>query len=88
MLNSPTCQCLSKKNFRGDARARVAETAQSTMLLDLFAPHMGSRLVEVCAGTGSFSEPLLEREPDTLKLVEPSARTSCSWRRKSEPVSL
>src|SRR5215207_4951956 len=41
-------------------------------ILDLFAPHMGSRLVEVGAGTGSFSELLLERAPDTLTLVEPS----------------
>ena len=41
-------------------------------ILDLFAPHMGSRLVEVGAGTGSFSELLLEREPDALTLVEPS----------------
>ncbi|MET0650221.1 MAG: class I SAM-dependent methyltransferase [Pyrinomonadaceae bacterium] len=42
-------------------------------ILDLFAPHMGRRLVEVGAGTGSFSELLLEREPDSLTLVEPSA---------------
>ncbi|HEX8688358.1 MAG TPA: class I SAM-dependent methyltransferase [Pyrinomonadaceae bacterium] len=41
-------------------------------ILDLFAPHMGRRLVEVGAGTGSFSELLLERAPDTLALVEPS----------------
>ena len=42
-------------------------------ILDLFAPHLGRRLVEVGAGTGSFSELLLEREPDSLTLVEPSA---------------
>jgi SAM-dependent methyltransferase len=41
-------------------------------ILDLFAPHMGRRLVEVGAGTGSFSELLLERRPDALTLVEPS----------------
>lgn len=41
-------------------------------ILDLFAPHLGRRLVEVGAGTGSFSELLLERRPDTLSLVEPS----------------
>lgn len=41
-------------------------------ILDLFAPHMGRRLVEVGAGTGSFSELLLGRGPDTLTLVEPS----------------
>ena len=42
-------------------------------ILDLFAPHLGTRLVEVGAGTGSFSELLLERRPSSLTLVEPSA---------------
>src|SRR5215213_4172804 len=42
-------------------------------ILDMFAPHLGRRLVEVGAGTGSFSELLLERGPDALALVEPSA---------------
>lgn len=41
-------------------------------ILDLFAPHLGGRLVEVGAGTGSFSELLLERDFDSLDLVEPS----------------
>jgi len=41
-------------------------------ILDLFAPYLGSRLVEVGAGTGSFSELLLERGPESLTLVEPS----------------
>src|SRR5215207_7329186 len=42
-------------------------------ILDLFAPHLGRRLVEVGAGTGSFSELLLERAPAALTLVEPSS---------------
>ena len=41
-------------------------------ILDLFAPHLGRRVVEVGAGTGSFSELLLAREPEALTLVEPS----------------
>jgi SAM-dependent methyltransferase len=41
-------------------------------ILDLFAPHLGTRLVEVGAGTGSFSELLRERRPASLTLVEPS----------------
>lgn len=41
-------------------------------ILDLFAPHLGRRLVEVGAGTGSFSELLIERAPESLALVEPS----------------
>ena len=42
-------------------------------ILDLFAPHLGRRVVEVGAGTGSFSELLLARGPESLTLVEPSA---------------
>jgi SAM-dependent methyltransferase len=41
-------------------------------ILELFAPYMGSRLVEVGAGKGSFSELILERGPESLTLVEPS----------------
>jgi SAM-dependent methyltransferase len=41
-------------------------------ILELFAPYMGSRLVEVGAGTGSFSELVLERALESLTLVEPS----------------
>lgn len=41
-------------------------------ILELFAPYLGSRLVEVGAGTGSFSELILERGPESLTLVEPS----------------
>jgi SAM-dependent methyltransferase len=42
-------------------------------ILELFEPYLGSRLVEVGAGTGSFSELLLARGPQSLSLVEPSA---------------
>jgi SAM-dependent methyltransferase len=35
-------------------------------------PYLGSRLVEVGAGRGSFSELILERPAETLALVEPS----------------
>lgn len=41
-------------------------------ILDLFAPHLGTRLVEVGAGTGAFSELILRRGPESLSLVEPS----------------
>ena len=41
-------------------------------ILSIFEPHLGSRVVEVGAGTGSFSELLLERRLETLSLVEPS----------------
>lgn len=42
-------------------------------ILDIFRPFLGRRLVEVGAGTGSFSNLLLETTPEALSLVEPSA---------------
>ena len=41
-------------------------------ILNLLKPYIGKHLVEVGAGTGSFSEMLLETEPASLSLVEPS----------------
>ena len=41
-------------------------------LLDEFRQYIGKNIVEVGAGKGSFSEMLLEIEPDSLSLVEPS----------------
>jgi SAM-dependent methyltransferase len=41
-------------------------------ILDEFRPFLGKKAVEVGAGTGSFSELLLEENLETLTLVEPS----------------
>ena len=41
-------------------------------ILSIFEPFLGRRVVEVGAGTGSFSELLLERRFESLSLVEPS----------------
>ena len=41
-------------------------------ILSTFEPFLGTRIVEVGAGTGSFSELLLERRSESLLLVEPS----------------
>lgn len=41
-------------------------------ILDEFRPFLGKRAVEVGAGTGLFSELLLEENLDALSLVEPS----------------
>ena len=38
----------------------------------LFRPYLGRRLVEVGAGTGSFSELIIESGPESLSLIEPS----------------
>lgn len=41
-------------------------------ILDLMLPYMGVDIVEVGAGTGSFSRMLLSTRPSSLTLVEPS----------------
>ncbi len=41
-------------------------------IVDEFRPYLGERLVEVGAGTGSFSELLLAERPRTMAIVEPS----------------
>ena len=42
-------------------------------ILDIFRPYMGKRIVEVGAGSGSFSELLLETRPEKLIAIEPSS---------------
>lgn len=41
-------------------------------ILEEFRPFLGKKLVEVGAGTGSFSEMLLGEKPASLSLIEPS----------------
>ncbi len=43
-------------------------------ILHVFKPFLGTRVVEVGAGTGSFSELVLEHSITSLTLVEPSTR--------------
>jgi SAM-dependent methyltransferase len=42
-------------------------------ILDIFRPYLGKHIVEVGAGSGSFSELLLETKPDRLDSIEPSS---------------
>lgn len=41
-------------------------------IMDDFRPFLGMNIVEVGAGTGSFSELLLDEKPEKLSVVEPS----------------
>jgi SAM-dependent methyltransferase len=41
-------------------------------ILDEFRPFFGKKFVEVGAGTGSFSELLLQEKPEKLDIIEPS----------------
>lgn len=42
-------------------------------ILEIFRPYLGKRIVEVGAGSGSFSELILETRPEHLDAIEPSA---------------
>jgi len=42
-------------------------------ILDIFRPFLGKRIVEVGAGSGSFSELILETRPQSLDSIEPSS---------------
>ena len=55
-----------------DLEAMDFALAYHTWILDLIRPFLGKRIVEVGAGTGSFSRLLLSTEPENLTLVEPS----------------
>lgn len=41
-------------------------------ILEIFKPYFGKHLAEIGAGTGAFSQLLLETNPESLNLVEPS----------------
>jgi 2-polyprenyl-3-methyl-5-hydroxy-6-metoxy-1,4-benzoquinol methylase len=41
-------------------------------ILQIFSPFIGTRIVEVGAGTGSFSEMILQKNIQSMSLVEPS----------------
>lgn len=42
-------------------------------IIDMFRDHIGRDVIEVGAGTGSFSQYLLRHKPSSLTLIEPSA---------------
>ena len=55
-----------------DLEAMLFAVNYHRWILSIFEPYLGRRLVEVGAGTGSFSQLLLERQLESLSLVEPS----------------
>ena len=63
----------SERDYAGrDLEATAVAANYRRWILELFQPFLGTRVVEVGAGVGSFSELLLEREIESLSLVEPS----------------
>jgi SAM-dependent methyltransferase len=73
-----------------DLEAMAGAENYHRWILDVFAPFLGERVVEVGAGSGSFSALLAERGLLTLALVEPSPRmyASLSSRRWPEAVDV
>jgi hypothetical protein len=59
-----------------DLEAMAFAKAYHRWIFDLMRPFLGKVLVEVGAGTGSFSKMLLESRPESLTLVEPSSMFS------------
>src|SRR5688500_12677495 len=55
-------------------------------ILSIFEPYLGKRIVEVGAGTGLFSELLLERRLELLSLVEPSTAMHQQLSRRMEEL--
>jgi len=55
-----------------DLEAMSFSVNYHTWILEEFRPFIGNNVVEVGAGTGSFSEMLLSAGPKTLSLIEPS----------------
>ena len=56
-----------------DLEAMDFAVAYHRWILELMKPSLGRHIVEVGAGTGSFSELLLTTKPRSLGMVEPSA---------------
>ena len=65
---------ISKVEYVGkDLEAMDFAVNYHRWILEIIKPFLGKHLVEVGAGTGAFSELLLETKPETLSLIEPSA---------------
>jgi hypothetical protein len=57
-----------------DLEAMIFARRYHSWILDTFSHYLGTRIVEVGAGNGSFSELLINRLPESLDLVEPSSQ--------------
>jgi SAM-dependent methyltransferase len=59
--------------FGKDLEAMDSASKYYDWMLSYFAPYIGQRFLEVGAGSGNFSERLLQLQPQSLTSVEPSA---------------
>lgn len=58
--------------FAQDLEAMDSASNYYTWILDAFGPSIGTRILEVGAGSGNFSKRLLDRNPELLACLEPS----------------
>jgi SAM-dependent methyltransferase len=58
--------------FAADLEAMDSASNYYTWILDAFGPRIGTRILEVGAGSGNFSKRLLDRQPELLACLEPS----------------
>jgi 16S rRNA A1518/A1519 N6-dimethyltransferase RsmA/KsgA/DIM1 with predicted DNA glycosylase/AP lyase activity len=56
-------------------------------ILELFKPYLGQRLVEVGAGSGSFSGLLVELPTESLTLVEPSREMYPAFKKRRRKLA-
>lgn len=63
---------MSVKYIGKDLEAMSFAVNYHRLIFEKFRPFLGNKIVEVGAGTGSFSELLTEAKPTSLALVEPS----------------
>ena len=70
-----------------DLEAMTFAVNYQRWVLSMFEPFLGNRVVEVGAGTGSFSELLLERQSESLSLVEPSTDMYRQLRRRVDELN-
>lgn len=63
---------MKSEYFGRDLEAMHFADRYHRWIFDLMRPRLGRRIIEVGAGQGSFSEMLLDVEPEALVLIEPS----------------
>src|SRR4051812_30371942 len=65
--NTPRSRMQEQWSYPGrELESMVFAANYHRWILDIFRPYLGKRIVEVGAGSGSFSELLLETRPERL----------------------
>lgn len=75
MLGSPNVKLQMSRSLEyggRDLEATCFALNYHRWVFDIFKPYLGTRVVEVGAGTGSFSSLLIPHRVESLSLIEPS----------------